>query len=192
MHPATVDRRALVPADVVRAAALVSLVVGAVTLGAIAAALFLLVLGGTLVPRVLGLPAPLDVAYGASLVGAAWAAQLGWYEAVPWLDLVVHLVCTGLVAAVAHLALARWRMLPAPGAAATRREAGGAVVVTTGLGALGAVLWEVGEWAGHVYLDDGIDVGYTDTVTDLAAGVLGALVAGLLLVRAGRRAGGAS
>ena len=120
MH-ATTDRSVLVPGDVVRAAAVVSLVVGTAALGAVAGALFLLVLGGVVVPRALGLPAVLDVAYGTSLLVAAWAAQLGWYDAVPWLDLVVHGVCTGLVAAVAHLALARWGLLADPGASADGR-----------------------------------------------------------------------
>ncbi|WP_435735968.1 hypothetical protein V5D56_14310 [Cellulosimicrobium sp. PMB13] len=181
-------RGALAPADVVRVAALVSLVVATVTLGGIAGALFLLVLGGVAVPRALALPAPLDVAYGTSLLFAAWASQLEWYDAVDWLDLAVHLVCTGLIAAVAYLALVRWELLAGPSAAFPARASAGVVVVTTGLGAIGAILWEVGEWAGHTYLDDGIGVGYDDTVTDLAAGLVGATVAGAVLARRHRRA----
>lgn len=57
----------LLPGDVARAAVAVSVVVGAAALGGLAAALFLLVLGGALVPRLLGLPAVLDVCFGSCL-----------------------------------------------------------------------------------------------------------------------------
>ena len=171
--------RGLVPGDVVRAAAVGSLAVGIVTLGGVAGALFFLVLGGVLVPRFLRLPTALDLCFGASLLLAAWAAQLGWYEAVPWLDLLMHAVCTGLVAAVGLIVLIRGRMLEV-GALSGRAKVG-LVAATTGLGALGAIVWEFGEWAGHTYLDEGIDVGYTDTIADLAFGLFGAMLAGVVL-----------
>ncbi|MBN0039825.1 hypothetical protein JN535_06505 [Cellulosimicrobium cellulans] len=173
-------RAGLVPGDAVRAAAAASVVV-AVGLDGVATALFLLVLGGTIVPRALGLAAPLDVAYSVTLLASAWAAQLEWYRAAPWLDLPVHAACTGLVAAVAYVALVRAGMLAGPGILRPGRARAGVLVVTAGLGAVLAILWELGEWAGHTYLDDRIGVGYGDTVTDLAAGLLGAVVAGLLL-----------
>ena len=183
----TTVEHGLVPGDAVRAAAVVSLAVGLLSLGGVAGALFLLVLGGLFVPRYLGLPAALDVSFGAGLLFAAWAAQLGWYEIVPWLDLLVHAACTGLVAAVGVIALVRGQVLEAvvrPG-----RARFGMVLVATGVGALGAILWELGEWAGHTALDDDIVVGYTDTVTDLASGLLGALLAGVVLaVRSSRTA----
>jgi len=173
-------RTGLVPGDVVRAAAAASVVV-AVGLDGVATALFLLVLGGTMVPRALGLTAPLDVAYSATLLASAWAAQLEWYRAVPWLDLPVHAACTGLVAAVAYVALVRAGMVADPGTLRPGRARAGVLVVSAGLGAVLAILWELGEWAGHTYLDDRIGVGYGDTVTDLAAGLLGAVVTGLLV-----------
>ncbi|MBD5787425.1 hypothetical protein IF650_14725 [Cellulosimicrobium terreum] len=181
--PTATDRRVLVPGDWVRLAAAASLAVGGLVLGGLAAALFLLVLGGVMVPRALGLPPLLDVPYGVSLLVAAWAAQLEWYRAVPGLDLVVHAACTGLIAAVAYQALVRWGLVAGTDDAAPRRAGAGVVVATTALGALVAVLWEIGEWAGHSFLDDGISVGYTDTVTDLASGLVGAMVAGAFLAR---------
>ncbi|WP_255371922.1 hypothetical protein [Cellulosimicrobium sp. CUA-896] len=168
------------PGDLVRAAALVSLLVAPFVLGGLGAALFLLVLGGVMVPRAIGVPAALDVPYGLSLLLAAWAAQLSWYEAVPWLDLPVHAACTGLIAAVAFHVLARAGLDPAPATGRTRRRTA-AVVATTGLGAVVAILWEVGEWAGYTYLDDGIGVGYTDTIGDLVWALAGAVVAGALV-----------
>ena len=44
-----------------------------------------------------------------------------------------------------------------------------------------ALLWEMGEWFGHTRLDDRIQVGYEDTLGDLGAGVVGAVVAAVLL-----------
>jgi hypothetical protein len=178
MGRVSTERRPL-PGDLVRAGAAASVVVGVVAFGEVAGALFFLVLGGALVPRLLRLPAVLDVCFGSSLLLAAWAAQLGWYDAVPWLDLLVHTVCTGLIAAVGVIALVRGRMLDVatPGG----RAQVGLVVTTAGIGALSAILWELGEWAGHSYLDGSITVGYTDTVTDLAVGVVGAAIAGGVL-----------
>jgi glycosyltransferase involved in cell wall biosynthesis len=44
----------------------------------------------------------------------------------------------------------------------------------------------MGEWFGHTYLDRRIQVGYTDTLSDLAADAVGALMAGLVVAwRAG-------
>lgn len=179
----------LVPGDAVRAAAALSVVAALAVLDGVAVALFLLVLGGTMVPRALGVSPPLDTAYGTALLASAWAAQLEWYRALPWLDLPVHAASTGLVAAVAYAALVRARALPDPGGVRTGRARAGVVVATTGLGAVLAVLWEVGEWAGHTFLDDRIGVGYSDTVTDLAAGLLGSAVAGLVLVPGAARTG---
>ncbi len=178
MRRTTAETR-LVPGDLARAAAVGSLLLGGAVLGGLAGALFFLVLGASLVPRFLGLPPALDLSFGASLLFAAWAALLRWYEAVPWLDLLVHAVCTGLVAAVGVLALIHWQVVTPPGRRAWARA--GVVVTTLGTGALGAVLWEFGEWAGHTYVDDEITVGYADTVADLAFGLLGALLAGLVL-----------
>ncbi|WP_265521185.1 hypothetical protein [Oerskovia flava] len=187
MPPTTLARDVLVPGDVVRVAALTSVVVAAVSLEGVAVALFLLMLGGLMVPRAVGMPAVLDVAYGSALLLAAWAAQLGWYQAVPWLDLPVHAACTGLIAAVAAVALTRWQVLPGPRDTSHAHRRTGVVVTTTGLGAVVAILWEIGEWAGFTYLDDRIGVGYTDTVTDLASGLVGSVVAGMALaVRPGR------
>jgi hypothetical protein len=172
-----------VPGDAVRVASLLSLLVAAVTHGGVAGPLFLLVLGGTMIPRALGLPDPLDVAYGTTLLVAAWAAQLDWYVTVPGLDLGVHAVATGLVAAVAHLTLTRLGVVPPADSPGLLRPRLGVAVVTVALGLALATVWELGEWAGHTFLDDRIQVGYADTVGDLLAGAAGTLVAAVLLSR---------
>ncbi|WP_110181240.1 hypothetical protein [Nocardioides solisilvae] len=174
----------LIAPDLVRLASLVSVVVGTVVHGWLGFALFFLVLGGVMVPRALGTPQWLDALYGSVLLFGAWAAQLDWYVTVMGLDLVVHALATGLIGALCWQALVVLGALPDPAdpGSATRPRLG-AVVVTSALAAGLAGVWEIGEWVGHHWIDQRIQVGYDDTVGDLAAGVLGAVVAGLLVAR---------
>ncbi|MDC7123264.1 hypothetical protein OMK64_17175 [Cellulomonas fimi] len=174
------------PGGVVRAAALVSVVVALLTLGPVDAALLVLVVGGVALPPLGGVPAWLDAAYGVGLLAAAWAGVLGLYEAVPWLDVVMHLVVTGLVAAVAHLLLAvRTRAVVDPRAARAAGAGAASVLVTVSLGTTLSVAWEIGEYLGHTYLDPTIYVAYGDTIGDMVMGALGSAVAGAVLVRLG-------
>lgn len=163
------------------AAVLVSAVAAAVVRGPVGAALFLLVAAGMVVPRLARASTGLTVAYAVGLLAAAWCGALDLYEAVWWLDGLMHLVVTALIAAVAHLLLARRTGAvvdpTSPGAPA----ACAVVTMTVGL-ALSAV-WELAEWAGNA-LDPTIYVAYADTIADMALGGLGSAVAGLLLLRA--------
>lgn len=170
----------LVAADGVRLAAVASLAIGLPAYGPVAGAVFFLVVGGTVVPRVAAAPAALDVTYCATILVAAWAAVLDWYVAVPWLDVVVHAAATGLIAALVQWVLVRVGMASAVGSE-LRYPRSAVVVLTAATGTALAVVWELGEWFGHTYLDSRIQVGYDDTVGDLAAGMVGALVAGVLL-----------
>jgi hypothetical protein len=175
------------PGGVVRVAGAVCVVVAVLARGPVDAALFGLVLAGLVVPVTAGVDGRLDAAYGVGLLAAAWAGALGLYEAVAWLDLVMHLVVTGLVAAVAHLVLVRRSgAVLDPGRATGTGERVGSVAVTTALGLGLSVLWEVGEYLGHTYADPTIHVAYRDTVGDLVLGGLGSSVAGVGLVLAGR------
>ncbi|WP_235518324.1 hypothetical protein [Cellulomonas sp. Leaf334] len=165
------------PGDVVRVLALVSVVVGTWRSGPVAAALFLLVLGGVMVPRAIAAPTWLDVTYSSTILFAAWAAQLDWYVAVSWLDVAVHAVATGLVAVLGVQALHAWGVV---GRGGSRTEV---ALLVVGLGAVLAVLWELGEWAGNAWFDRRIQVGYDDTMGDLAAGLAGSVVVTGVVVR---------
>jgi hypothetical protein len=169
----------LVVGDAARAVALLSVLIAAWRWGPVGAVLFLLVLGGTVVPRAVRARTALDVACVATFLVAAWAAQLDWYVTVPWLDVAVHAVATGLIAVLALRVLLTWAT------AARARDLGSWVVATivVGAGALLAVLWELGEWFGHTQLDPRIQVGYGDTLGDLAAGLAGSVVAAVVVVR---------
>ncbi len=173
-----------VPADAVRVAGVLSVLL-ALTFDAVAVALMLLVLGGLVVPRLLRAPGGLDVAYGTGLLVAAWSGILDVYEAVAWWDLAVHLVVTGLVAAVAYLAVVRLGAALHPRDATTRGQRAGVVLLTVGLGLALGVQWEISEWLGHTYLDESIYVSEADTIGDLVADGLGSVLAGLVLVRRG-------
>ncbi|WP_460796320.1 hypothetical protein [Nocardioides pacificus] len=163
--------RPVLAGDLMRVAAALSVVVAAVQYGAVPAALFFLVLGGAMVPRALGAPWGLDLAYVTALLLAGWAAVLDLYRSVPGLDLAVHAVATGMIALMVHVL--RLKMGAPADSWAT----------TVSLALVLAVVWEVGEWWGHLTLDDRIQVGAADTLSDLVAGGLGA-VAALWLSRA--------
>ena len=168
--------------DAVRVGALVSVLVAAATSGGVAVALFVLVLGGSMVPRAAGAPAWLDVTCGTVMLAAAWCAVAGLYERVEGLDLLVHAVATGALAALAHQVLTR------VGVAVSRaRPRATAALTTVGLGALLAVVWELLEALGHAFFDDSIHVTYPDTIGDLAAALLGSVVAAWLAARAAAR-----
>lgn len=168
----------MVVGDLLRAAALVSVVLAGVWHGGSGVALFLFVLGGTMIPRAIGTAAALDVTYCASLLAAAWCAQLEIYRDVTGLDLVVHAATTGAVAALAFQVLQRADLVvPA------RRARVSAALIVLGLGSVVAVVWEFLEWAGHTFVDSSIFVTYTDTLGDLAAGLLGSAVAAVLVAR---------
>ena len=167
------------PGGVVRALGVACLLVALVFRGPVDVALFALVLAGLVVPVAAGAPRWLDAAYGIGLIVAAWCGALQLYQAVWWLDVLMHLVVTGLIAAVAHLLVAH-----RTGAVVDPRDVRGpaarvgAVLVTASLGLALSVQWEVGEYLGNTYVDPAIYVGYADTIGDLVAGGLGSTVAG--------------
>jgi hypothetical protein len=173
----------IVAGDVLRLAALGSVVVGGMLFGPVAVALFLLVAGATMVPRALGARTALDLTCCGSALAAAWFAQLDTYRAVPGLDLVVHAVTTAAVAVLAHQVLVRFRLAVTPG-----ESRGAAALEIVGLGAVVAVVWEFLEAAGHLFVDDRIYVTYTDTIGDLAAGLAGSVLAAVLVTRSSHRA----
>ncbi|MBO0920234.1 hypothetical protein J1G42_05270 [Cellulomonas sp. zg-ZUI222] len=180
------------PGGIVRAVGVACVLVAVVVRGPVDTALFALVLAGLVAPPAAGAPRALDAAYGIGLIVAAWSGALDLYQSVGWLDVVMHLVVTGLVAAVAHLLLARRTGAALdPAAAAGGGQRAGVVAVTASLGLALSVLWEIGEYLGNTYVDDTIYVGYADTIGDLVAGGIGSAVAGLWLTaaRATGRAG---
>lgn len=106
-----------------------------------------------------------------AMVLTATLYTLNLFARISWLDKVVHLYCGFAVTLVFGLmlydrvlaALARARLL-----LATSIFCVGATI---------AVLWEIGEWILDRYVAGRIVHGQFDTMTDLSAGLLGALLA---------------
>lgn len=170
-------------ADGVRAVGTASVLAAAGWLGAVESALFLLVLLGLLILRALKAPAVVDAGGGAVLLVAAWSSVADLYARISWWDLAVHLAATGVLAAMAYLLLGRLHAVPDPAAPApaVRAPRTAVVLLTTALGLGLSVLWEFGEWWGHNYVDSRINVGYDDTLGDLAAGAAGSVLAGMAM-----------
>ncbi|MCJ8504893.1 hypothetical protein MRU69_08430 [Kocuria flava] len=163
--------RALVLA--VRWAGPASVLLTAALFDAVGAAVMMLVCLGLTVTWRARLPAPLELATGLVLLLAAWSSVFLLYERLAFWDLVVHFAATAVLAELAFRALERWGRLAAPGAVTH-------VLVATALGTALAVLWEYAEFVGNAAVDPRVQVGYRDTMGDLAAGTAGAVAAGIV------------
>ena len=119
-----------------------------------------------------------DVPWGAfALVMAPFLIDvtgntLDLYDSVRWWDDANHfvnwvLLCGGLGLLLLHRIRMPWAR----------------VLLVTGLGALLAIGWELGEWYTFIRHGTELATAYQDTLGDEALGTLGALVAGLLLRR---------
>lgn len=102
--------------------------------------------------------------------------SLNLYDALHWWDDVNHYVNWLLLLAGLGLLVARdvrppWAM----------------VLLVTGLGAILAIGWELGEWFTFIRHGTELDTAYEDTLGDLTLGTLGSLTAGLLLLLRTRR-----
>ncbi|MHA7272310.1 hypothetical protein ACX80Z_02635 [Arthrobacter sp. TMT4-20] len=168
-----------VMADAVRGAALLSVIVVLLWWGPVEFAVLFLVLGGVLVSRMVRVDPRIDTVYGLALLVAAWSAVVDLYELISWWDLVIHTLATGAIAPIAYLLLLRMRYVPRP--EPTRRAGTGVAIITLALGLGLSVVWEFAEWAGNEYITKEINVGYEDTLADMAAGGAGSLAAGVVL-----------
>ncbi|GAA1765520.1 hypothetical protein [Kocuria aegyptia] len=119
------------------------------------------------------LPAALEIATDLTLLVAAWSSVFLLYERYAHWDLVVHFAATAVLAELAFRALERWSRLAPRGPVSH-------VVVVSSLGAALALVWEYLEFAGYYLVDPQVNVGYLDTMGDLAAGHAGAVVAGIV------------
>lgn len=138
-------------------------------------------------PRASDVPPSFAAAFATFLLLATWASVQHWYPEITYFDVLVHFLTPGSLAAVAYFALVRWRLMPTVTAPPERLRSWAPVVWVTAVGLAAATLWEFYEWVVEQVAPAGMRVGYTDTVVDLFAGMLGSLVAGLLVLQWGRR-----
>lgn len=180
-HHSGTARTARLLADGLRAATLLSAAVVLIWLngyGVPFAVLFLILLA----PRLLDVAAPFDAAFAATMLTATWARQQHWYVNVSWVDEAVHAVTPGATAAAVYLMLAKLDLLPDVRELtdATRRFSLVLLVTFVGLGL--ATIWEFFEWVENQYSPQSTHVGYNDTISDLALGGMGSVIAGALIV----------
>lgn len=197
----------LLPADLLRALGLALIPLAWVEAGWPSAAVMFLVFGAQWLLRWLGGGTLLDWAGQAMLLAAGWFSVVGLYHRVPPLDLVVHAAASAVVAGLVGVSLRAWlrhraRGTDGMGAGAGRGRAAGIPGRTDAPGAVRAVgpllavlalasltvalgvVWEIAEWWAHHAVSEEIGVGYDDTLGDLLADSLGALVGSALAVRA--------
>lgn len=170
-----------ITADAVRVLGLVGVVVAFVGWGVTDAGIVALALPALVVPRFLAVRASFDIVYGITVLVAAWSNVLDLYRSLVGWDLLLHLVCTGVLAAMTYIGLARLRVVPAPSAPDFLARTG--VIVTLAIGLAYCVIWEIIEWLGKNYVSDDIFVTYDDTIGDMAIGGVGSLVAGFVVAR---------
>lgn len=167
-------------ADAVRVIALVSVVGSAFVKLPGGPIVFAILVGALLVARAARIAWPFDLAMGAWLLLAMWAAVADWYTALPWLDWVTHCFGAGAVGAAIRLLLVRLRIMHDVNDPWVPRYA--VPITTMAIGTTAATFWEFYEWfAGAVGLPRP-HVGYVDTVADLGMGAAGSLLFGVALL----------
>lgn len=164
-------------ADVLRASELVGVVTSLVWLTTGSAIQFIVLFGVLLVPRVVGVPAPFDVAFCAALLFTAWARSLRWYAAIAWLDIPVHVVAGGLSGVMLYLILVRVDLLSDPQREPLGTRRSSIVIVTLALGLAAGSLWELYEWSAVRLLKADLIVGYDDTIGGVTMDGLGSVLA---------------
>lgn len=105
-----------------------------------------------------------------------------WYRHITHFDVLVHFLTPGSLAAAAYFVLVAARLLPAARSSQHGLRTWAPVMWVVVVGATAAVLWEFYEWVVEQISPATMSVGYTDTVVDLFAGMLGSLAAGGLVL----------
>lgn len=163
--------------DAVRALAIVLVIVSLFTLPLTDFAVLSMSLPAVMLSRMIGLRSGLDLVTCVTVFVAAGSNVLELYRAWTGWDLVVHLACTGLLAAVALV------LLDDAGVVAPTGRRRTPIVVATLAGLALSAVWEMIEWFGYRFITDAIFVTYDDTIGDMIAGGAGALIAGVLASR---------
>ena len=94
---------------------------------------------------------------------------LDLYDSISWWDDLNHFVNWGLLSLAVGQLVIRLRI--------PRIET---FVIVVGVGAVAAILWELGEYVAFIRDSEELDTAYTDTLGDMMLGLAGATVAGIL------------
>ena len=120
-----------------------------------------------------GRPAPYPYALDILLVSPFLVDVVGntldLYDSISWWDDLNHFVNWGLLSLAVGQLVIRLRI--------PRFET---FVIVVGVGAVAAILWELGEYVAFIRDSDELDTAYTDTLGYMMLGLAGATVAGIL------------
>lgn len=166
-------------ADSLRVLGIVGVGVALIWLAPTDAGIAALALPALMLPRVLGLRGGFDLAVCATVLVAAWSNIFDLYRTIPGWDLVVHLICTGILTIVAALILTRAEVVTMTRDHGARPRT--PLVLAPLLALALSAMWEMVEWLGWAYLSDEIFVTYQDTIGDMVFGGLGGIAAGVIL-----------
>lgn len=169
-----------VAADVLRGIGLFSVILAAMFFDLTDAGILAFALPGLVAPRFLAFPAPADITVSVTLLIAAWSNVFDLYTRIPNWDLLVHFFCTAVLAAGVYVLLLRSGTVADPRTRLAAARVG--VLLTTALGLALSAVWEMVEWLGFVFITPDISVTYIDTIGDMAAGGIGSVVAGIVVV----------
>lgn len=168
-------------ADGLRVVGVLAVIAAAVWLKPTDAGIAALALPALMLPRMLGLRPWFDVVACVVVLVAAWSNVLDLYRTITGWDLLLHGVCTGVLAIVLAVVIER------TGVAALTRDAGvrprTPLVMLPLLALAISAVWEMIEWVGWAFLSDDIFVTYQDTIGDMVLGGVGGVLAGVLLAR---------
>ncbi|MFJ4997067.1 hypothetical protein ACIP5T_02860 [Microbacterium sp. NPDC088619] len=172
-------------ADALRVLGIIGVGVALIWLGPTDAGIAALALPALMLPRALGLRGWFDLAVCATVLVAAWSNVLDLYRTIPGWDLVVHLVCTGVLTIIAALILTRAEVVTMTRDHGARPRT--PLVLAPLLALALSAMWEMVEWLGWAYLSDEIFVTYQDTIGDMVFGGLGGVAAGVILATSSLR-----
>jgi hypothetical protein len=123
--------------------------------------------------RLAGRPAPYPYALDILLVSPFLVDVLGntfdLYDSISWWDDLNHFVNWGLLSLAVGQLVLRFRL--------PRLET---LVIVVGVGAVAAILWELGEYFAFIRDSEEYATAYTDTLGDMTLGLAGATVAAIL------------
>lgn len=166
-------------ADGLRVVGVLAVIAAAVWLKPTDAGIAALALPALMLPRMLGLRPWFDVVTCVVVLVAAWSNVLDLYRTITGWDLLLHGVCTGVLAIVLAVVIER------TGVAALTRDDGvrprTPLVMLPLLALAISAVWEMIEWVGWAFLSDDIFVTYQDTIGDMVLGGVGGVLAGALL-----------
>ncbi len=168
-------------ADGLRVVGVLAVIAAAVWLKPTDAGIAALALPALMLPRMLGLRPWFDVITCVVVLVAAWSNVLDLYRTITGWDLLLHGVCTGVLAVIAAVVLERCGVVALTLDTGARPRTPLVLLPLIAL-AISAV-WEMIEWLGWAFLSDEIFVTYQDTIGDMVFGGLGGSLAGVLLAR---------